>query len=37
MRSAYQHADAETVYSVVESKTAGLTPDTPKAEVKQAQ
>jgi integrase len=37
MRSAYQHADAETVYPVVESRTSGHTPDTLASEVKQAQ
>lgn len=37
MQSAYQHADAQTVHSVVESKPGGHTPDTPASDVQQAQ
>jgi hypothetical protein len=37
MRSAYMHADAETVYSAVEKRPGGHTPDSPTPEAQQAQ
>lgn len=37
MRSAYQHADAKTVFGVVDFEAGGPTSDTPQTQVKQAQ